>query len=391
MNFLNKFKKINVFLFCILFSIFIFIYFPIIQESVLLNQLDFQWSPSKLVSEGINHYEYMLDGNIERIIGSQYGEYLHAFYILLYPFTLLTWENAKIAWFIFNFFIAVLIPLLICKKFNLQTSETILIIFFFLASNVTKAHMVIGQQSIFILFFFCLPFISNSKIISILSGISYLKYSIGYVLFLNLIINRKIRYILLSSIIPILGWLIYSFITHSNLFDTALQPFQLAMQNHLTSEKGIEMMPKNVFLFSFFEFFEFKHKSLIAVIISLIVNTYFIFKIRNLDDELQKLSCLLLSTLIFFPHYPHNFVLILPLFIYSIKTFNKLSSKISFFASLYFLSFFRAVEIYVPMILSNMFLKTEFLIQYLNMIFLFIILIMNIYENNIFNNKVKKQ
>ena len=131
MNFLNKFKKINVFLFCILFSIFIFIYFPIIQESVLLNQLDFQWSPSKLVSEGINHYEYMLDGNIERIIGSQYGEYLHAFYILLYPFTLLTWENAKIAWFIFNFFIAVLIPLLICKKFKLQTSETILIIFFF--------------------------------------------------------------------------------------------------------------------------------------------------------------------------------------------------------------------------------------------------------------------
>ena len=390
MNFLNKFKKINVFLFCILFSIFIFIYFPIIQESVLLNQLDFQWSPSKLVSEGINHYEYMLDGNIERIIGSQYGEYLHAFYILLYPFTLLTWENAKIAWFIFNFFIAVLIPLLICKKFKLQTSETILIIFFFLASNVTKAHMVMGQQSIFILFFFCLPFISNSKVISILSGIAYLKYSIGYVLFLNLIINKKIRYILFSSIIPILGWLIYSFITDSNLSDTALQPFQLAIKNHLTSE-GTEIMPKNVFLFSFFEFFQFKHKSLIAIIVSITINSYFIFKIRNLNNELQKLSCLLLSTLIFFPHYAHNFVLILPLLIYSIKTFNKLSSKISFFASLYFLHFFRGVEIYIPMILNNMFLKTDFLIQYLNTIFLFLILIMNIYENDIFNNKVKNQ
>ena len=387
MNFLNKFKNINIFLFCILFSIFIFIYFPIFQESVLLKQLDFQWSPSKLVSEGINHYQYMLDGNTERIIGSQYGEYLHALYILLYPFTLLTWENAKIAWFIFNFFIAVLIPLLICKKFKLQTSETILIIFFFLACNVTKAHMVIGQQSIFILFFFCLPFISNSKIISILSGITYLKYSIGYVLFLNLIINKKIKYILFSSIIPILGWLIYSFVTHSNLFDTALQPFQLAIQNHLPSGG----MPKNVFLFSFFEFYEFKHKSLIAIIISLIINSYFIFKIKNLNDELQKLSCLLLSTLIFFPHYTHNFVLILPLLIYSIKTFDKLSSKISFFASLYFLHFFRAVEIYIPMILNNMFLKTDFLIQYLNTIFLFLILIINIYENNIFNNKVKNQ
>ena len=54
--------------------------------------------------------------------------------------------------------------------------------------------------------------------------------------------------------IPTLGWVIYSFITNSNLFDTAIQPFKLAIQNHLTSENGIEMMPKNVFLLSFFEF-----------------------------------------------------------------------------------------------------------------------------------------
>ena len=391
MNIENKFKNFNVLLFIILSSVLVFIYFPIFQESVLLKQLDFQWSPSKLVSEGINHYEYMLDGNRKKIIGSQYGEYLHGLYILIYPFTLLTWENAKIAWFIFNFFLAVLIPLLICKKFKLQTSETLLIIFFFLASNVTKAHMVIGQQSILILFFFCLPFIGNSKIISILSGISYLKYSIGYVLLLNIIINRKIKYLMLSLMIPTLGWVIYSFITNSNLFDTAIQPFKLAIQNHLTSEDGIEMMPKNVFLLSFFEFFELKNKSLIAIIISLSLNTFFIFKIKNLNNDLQKLSCLLLSTLIFFPHYPHNFVLILPLLIYSIKTFKKLSSKISFIASIYFLSFFRAVEIYLPKILSGIILNPEFLIQYLNIIFLFLILIMNIYENKIFNKTVKTQ
>ena len=142
----KKFNNFNILLFFILFSILVFIYFPIFQESVLFKQLDFQWSPSKLVWEGINHYEYMLEGNREKIIGSQFGEYLHGLYILIYPFTLLTWENAKIAWFIFNFVIAVLIPLLICKKFKLQTSETILIIFFFLASNVTKAHMVIGSK-----------------------------------------------------------------------------------------------------------------------------------------------------------------------------------------------------------------------------------------------------
>ena len=93
----------------------------------------------------------------------------------------------------------------------------------------------------------------------------------------------------------------------------------------------------------------------------------------------------------FFPHYPHNYVIILPLLIYSIKTFEKLSSKIYFIASIYFLSFFRAVEIYMPTILNDIISKPEFLIQYLNTIFLFLILIMNIYENKIFNNRINAQ
>ena len=91
----KKFNNFNILLFFILFSILFFIYFPIFQESVLFKQLDFQWSPSKLVWEGINHYEYMLDGNRKKIIGSQYGEYLHGLYILIYPFTLLHGKMQK--------------------------------------------------------------------------------------------------------------------------------------------------------------------------------------------------------------------------------------------------------------------------------------------------------
>ena len=123
-----------------------------------------------------------------------------------------------------------------------------------------------------------------------------------------------------------------------------------------------------------------EHKSIVALLISLSVNTYFIFQINNLD-ELKKLSCLLISTLIFFPHYPHNFVLVLPLLIYSIKNFNKFSSKVSFFASIYFLSFFRAVEIYLPSYLDNIIPNPEFFIKYLNIIFLFLILLINVFEN----------
>jgi len=387
MNFFKIKRNFNFILICLLGSVIIFIYAPIFKESIELKQLDFQWSPSKLVHEGINHYTYMLEGNRDRIIGSQYGEYLHGLYIMLYPFTLFSWETAKIVWFIFNFILATIIPLYLCKKFELGTSETMIIIFFFLTCSVTKAHLVIGQQSLLILLFISLPFVNNSKISFLLSGISYFKYSIGYVLFLNLLISKKFKPLILTLIIPLLGLILYSYITKSYIFSTALQPFQLAIQNHLTGDDGISSMPKNIFLFSFFEFFKFENKSFFALAISLMTNTYLIFKIKKINDNLLKLSLILVSTLIFFPHYPHNFVLILPLLIYSVKNINKISSKISFFAAIYFLSFFRITEIYIPSLIDNFVIHSQFMVLYFNKFFLFLILLINIYEDKIFKIK----
>ena len=132
MKFINKHtNNLNIIICFCLATVSIFIYYPIFEESVLYKQLDFQWSPAKLAYEGINHYEYMLDGKREKIIGSQFGEYLHGLYMMLYPFTIMSWESAKIAWFILNFFLIIYIPFLICTKYNLGSSETLIIIFFF--------------------------------------------------------------------------------------------------------------------------------------------------------------------------------------------------------------------------------------------------------------------
>ena len=174
----NKKEKFNTILFIILFSILIFIYKNLIVEAVVNNSLDFQWSPSKLVADGINHYEYMLDGNREKIIGSQFGEYLHGTYVLYYPLTLLSWYQAKIVWLIINIFLLILLPYLISKKFLIDTNKTLLIIFFFAACNVTKVNLIIGQYSLFIMFFLCLPYLYKSNIALIFSGIIYFKYSI---------------------------------------------------------------------------------------------------------------------------------------------------------------------------------------------------------------------
>ncbi|WP_440910832.1 glycosyltransferase 87 family protein [Candidatus Pelagibacter sp.] len=380
-----KKEEYNVILFVILASILIFAYKPIVLESIHNNSLDFQWSPSKLVADGVNHYQYMLDGKREKIIGSQFGEYLHGTYILFYPLTFLSWNNAKIAWLIINLLLTLVIPYLICKKFKIEASKMILIIFFFATCNVTKVNLIIGQYSLFILFFFCLPFLFKSKLALILSGISYFKYSLSYVLLLNFLATKNIKKIIYPLFPVIVGLVIYCILTKTNVFFTFFEPFQLAVKNQLTNNQGQIAMPKNIFIFSIFEkisILNLKYKSFYLLLLSVIVNFLIIIKIQIIKDELLKLSCLCISSLVFFPHYPHNFIFVLPLLIHSIKTFNLLQSKINFLIAIYFLNFFRLIEIYIPKLFENISIKIEFYINYINIMLLLIVLINNIWKIN---------
>ena len=383
----NNEKKINVVLLITLLSILIFIYKPVVIEALIDNSLDFQWSPSKLVAEGINHYQYMLEGKREKIIGSQYGEYLHGTYVLYYPLTLLSWDQAKIVWLLINIFLIILIPYIICKKFLIEADKTLLIIFFFAACNVTKVNLIIGQYSLFIMFFLCIPYVYKSNFTLIVSGITYFKYSIGYVLFLNYLASKKIKQLIFPLIPVLLGIIVYSFLTNTNILKTFFQPFELAIQSQLTNYQGQVIMPKNLFLLSFFEYVDFislKYKSILLIILSIFINFLIIIKIKKINDNLLKLSCLCLSCLIFFPHYPHDFILLLPLLIHSIKNFDFFYSKINFFVSVYYLNFFRMVEIYIPNILENNFYLDEFFIRYINILILFFVLILNINKSEKF-------
>ena len=80
--------------------------------------------------EKINHYQYMLEGNTEKILMSQYGEYLHGLYVILIPYGLMKWPLAKICWLVTNLFILIYLPIKLSQKFLLSKIETYLVIFF---------------------------------------------------------------------------------------------------------------------------------------------------------------------------------------------------------------------------------------------------------------------
>ena len=306
-----------------------------------LISFDFHFSPTKLVADGINHYEYILDGNHDdgpddKIMYDQNGVYAQGLFVILIPFTYIGWDNAKLVWSILNIILAILIPLLLCKKFDLSKFQTMLIVNLFLISTVFRIHIGYGQQTLLTLFFLILPFINNSKLSVIFSGISFFKFNIGYALFLYFLSLKKIKNIVLSAIPCIIGWLVYCLLTDTNLIKNLFQPLQLL----LFWDEG------KAFPVTFFSLLKNINNfpQILALVIPLILNFLIIIHIKKFSDNLYKLSILCLSALAFMPHQIHDYVLLVPLLIFSIKNFDKNISKINIIFIFYFFYFLRIIS-----------------------------------------------
>ena len=82
---------------------------------------------------------------------------------MLLPFASLDWELAKFFWMITNVFFVLSIPLLICRKFDIPKNLTLIIMCIFATCSPTRTVINYGQQSLFIMFFFILPFVYDNK------------------------------------------------------------------------------------------------------------------------------------------------------------------------------------------------------------------------------------
>ena len=129
-------------------------------------------------------------------------------------------------------FFAIIIPILLCKKFKFSTIETLILTSILLMSTPLRINIGYGQHTLFTYFFLILPIIYNTKLSYLMSGFSYFKYNIGYAFFLYLIVQKKISNILISLVPVFLGWLIYSYLTGTNLITSLFQPFLTTQYLH---------------------------------------------------------------------------------------------------------------------------------------------------------------
>jgi len=341
MEFILKLSNRNRIIFIFLSIVVVGFFIQTISKG-LSNSCDLMWQPSKLFWDGINHYEYqMRTGDV--FLGCQHGRYGHFLFIFLYPITLVEWEQAKIMWITLNVFFALSIPILLCRFNKISTLSTYLIIGIFLTCHPTRMTLNLGQNSLMMLFFLMLPFLKVSSGYKnfnlIFSGISYVKYSTGYILFLNLLVEKKLKKLLLTSFLTIFGWLFYSYYTNSPLVANFFEPLKMNFQDNY-SRTGDLYSIMNIY---FLKENNFTNKILQLGIV-LFGNLYFLYQIKNIKNKLAKLSVICFLPLIFMPHSNYDYVLMLPLLIYVIKNYKFAICKYGLYLTIYYFYFHRIIR-----------------------------------------------
>ena len=321
----------------------------------MLNGCDFQWQPAVLLWEGINHYEkFIVNGKGDFLC--QNGEYAHLLHVLYYPFTLFNWEIARLLWLGVNITFVFLIPLLISRSMNLSKYKTILLLLIFITCYPSRMTLNYGQQSLFVLFFMILPFLFNNKLAGLFSGFSYVKYSSGYIIFLNLLVSKKYKFFFLASLPYLLGWILYFLITSSDPIINFFEPIKLSLKNGYLRDAdfysliNIYLIPDKGLYFKVF-----------TLIILLLINILILIRINKNHDIFFKMSLVLICPLIFFPHSNYDYVLLFPLLCYSFLKSDYLINKINIYFILYFFYFNRIIkhlidfdELYQPVLLFFM-------------------------------------
>ncbi len=370
----------------ILVLILLYSYIPTISEVISeKGSSDFLWQASKCTFEGINFYTSYLnrDGECPYFMNDGAG-YAQGFYLLLYPFTLLEWSSAKILWFSLNIILILFTITILCKKFQLSAIETFLIVFVVMYSIVVRVNLIMGQHTIFTLFFLTLPFVYKSKFSTILSGISFFKYNIGYALFILFFVSKEYKKIFISLIPAVIGLLLFCLITDTNIINNFFQPLKLSIFN----AKYYGATLTNIFLFSFFKDFSIFNEYinfLLICIFTLVFNIYLINNIAKKNNNLLKLSTLCILVLVSTPHWGHDYILLTPLLIYSIKyyKFNLILMRTNILVCIYFLYLYSGLQVYLNNILFYFnidFLMFAKIYPYFDIFILLITLFLNIYN-----------
>ena len=206
---------------------------------------DFQWSPTLLLTVGVNPYEVALSGNVDgKILMSQFPPYLHLLYIVFLPLAYLPYTVAKLAWAIVNFGFAWGSIVVLKRLFGLSVVQALGLAALFFVSTPYRNAIGNGQTSLLCLFALLIAWIyQNRSQAGAGVGLSLLltKYSFAPPVLLWFFLRGRVKMLIAALICLTAGWLLFSWICQENPLMILGQPLQVASM-YSEAEGGGDIM-----------------------------------------------------------------------------------------------------------------------------------------------------
>lgn len=189
---------------------------------------------------------------------------------------------------------------------------------------------------------------------------------------------------IISFLVCAIGWILFSIYLNQNILDTLFQPLYSGF-------KGFDNTLARGDIYTIINFF-YASDNFPYLIISLLFLISFLIaqEIAKEKDLLLSLSLMSVANLFIFGHLIYDYVLLLPLLVYSFKNFSNKISKLSLIIIFYFWFGIRLVE-YVRMYLYNLDVivptKFDVILNFLLLLILYFINSKNSVQNLKFNKK----
>jgi hypothetical protein len=175
-------------------------------RGALASSKDFQWAGSFLVRNGIDPWQAALLNPGHNIAHFSPPNYLHEFYILLLPLSLLSFQHAIELWCALNILLSIGCIYLLKKLFALSNPIALGVLLLLWMSTPYRTTLQVGQMGVLELFLLSLVFCTqNSTLRGLALGFSLSKYSFAPVVVSLLWFKNNIRTLVVAAIVPVLG------------------------------------------------------------------------------------------------------------------------------------------------------------------------------------------
>jgi hypothetical protein len=198
-------------------------------KGAIASSKDFQWAGAYLLRTRVDPWHEFLLNNGAGLAHFSPPNYLHEFYLLLLPISLMSFRHAAVLWCCINILLSIVCICLLKKLFQLSRFTAIATLLLLWMSTPYRTTLQVGQMGVFELFLLTAVFCtSNSLARGLALGLSFSKYSFAPVVVTLLWFKRNFRTLAIAMAVPALALLLTWWILGGSLLTLAGEPFAVS-------------------------------------------------------------------------------------------------------------------------------------------------------------------